>query len=369
MRTLADILLFIVSAGLLTAVSTGQSPELKFSAVTPQYNFSYGPDPRQPGLPSSNLWSYYMPRQVTSQTPGWTIGEYGLGGLDDTFYDEPAYTTGGAVAGGCSWNVAYNSPPYWYFDGGTITNNQYEILSGPILRSEAAIGSVYQSASQQVPGSGLALSGFAAIAAWNQNTYTTAPYLNGGIYFASNSCYAGDVEYGFAHYNYYSPAVDQFYFYQYSNCPVPTNQPGSYSCYLTQGASQAQPQCSAAVNLPTLAPNSKGTYWYFWYSYIARNPPPPSGNGDWIIKAGVMDPYSHQSLWSCTGDPLASPTFPVATCPQTSSLDYQCDTPFPTSQLHNTMGSVTVAITNVSNTPPTGRTNPMLRLSQLYILP
>ena len=309
-----------------------------------------------------------MPIQVTNTTPGWTTGEYGIGGLEDTFYYEPSYTAGGTPAGGCSWNLTYDSPPYWYYDGGTITNNQYEVLSGPILRNEAAIGSVYQSASEQVPGSERKLAGFAAIAAWNPSVYTSPPNLIGAIYFASDSCYSGDAEYGYAHYNYYDPPVNQFYFYNYSNCSAPSGQPDSFSCYLSQNQTQAQAQCSAAVNLPTLAPNSKGTDWYFWYAYIDRNPPPPDGNGHWVFKAGLIDPYSAASTWSCTGDPLGVPTFQVSTCPQISSVSYQCDTAFPIAQLYGALGSVTAGISNVSNTPPSGRVNPMLQMRQLYIM-
>lgn len=338
-----------------------------YTAVTPQYNFSYGADPNQPGLPASGLWNFYMPIQVDTLTPGWTTGEYGIGGLPDTFYGEPAYTTGGTPAGGCSWNQSYDAPPYWYFDGGAVTNNQYGILSGPILRSDAAIGSVYQSAAQQVPGSGETLSGFGAMAKWSPRVYTSAPYLIGAIYFASDSCYSGDVEYGFAHYNYYNPPVNQFYFYNYSNCAAPTGLTGSYGCFLTAEQTQPQAQCSAAVNLPTLAPNSKGTDWYFWYAFIDRNPAPPTGDGHWVFSAGLLDPYSGATAWSCVGDPLGSPTFPVAACPQLESTSYQCDTPFPTQQLHDTLGAVTVGITNGSNTPPAGRVNPMLQMNQLYI--
>lgn len=212
------------------------------------------------------------------------------------------------------------------------------------------------------------MNGFAAIAAWDSHVYTSPPYLIGALYFSTDSCYSGDTEYGFAHYNYFDPPVDQFYFYQYSNCAPPSSQPGSYSCYLTASQIRPQAQCSAAVNLPTLAPNSEGTNWYLWYAYIDRNPLPPIGNGHWIFKAGVVDPYTRISAWSCVGDALASPTFPTSTCPQTGSVSYQCDTPFPMSKLHYAVGSVTAGISNVSNTAPTGRVNPMLRMIQLYVM-
>jgi hypothetical protein len=338
-----------------------------FTAVTPQYNFSYGPDLQQPELPSSGIWDFYMPAQVTSSTPGWTTGMFGLEGLPDTFYDEPAYTTGGVLAGGCSWNADYDSPPFWYFDGGASTDNEYELLSGPILRSEAAIGSVYQSSPAQVAGTGIPLAGFGAIARWNPHVYTSAPYLVGALYFATNSCYSGDAEYGFAHFNYYNPAINQFYFYNYSNCSAPTGQTDSYSCYLTASQTEPQPQCSAAVNLPALAPNSKGTDWYFWYAYVDRNRQPPYGNGHYVLTAGVLDPYTLDSMWECVGDPLESPTFPVSTCPQTESESYQCDTPYPTAQLDGIFGSVTAGITNTSNLPPTGRVNPMLQMQRMFI--
>jgi hypothetical protein len=352
------------------ALPSGQSaPAVRnLTAVTPQYNFSYGPDPLQPLLPTSGIWNFFMPVQVTSQTPGWTVGEYDIQGLVDSFYHEPNYTTGGTVAGGCTWNASYDSPPYWYYENGPITNNQYEILSGAILRNAAAIGSVYQSASQQVSGTGVRLDGFGAMAAWDQHVYTSAPFVTGAIYWASDSCYSGDTEYGFAHYNYYNPPLDQFYFYKYSNCSAPSGQPGSYSCYLTKSAAEPQPQCSAAVNLPTLALNSKGNNWYLWYANVDQNPVPPNGNGHWVFSAGVLDPYTLNAAWSCIADPLASTTFPVSQCPQQGSVNFLCNTPFPTRQLHQAMGSVTAGMTNASNMPPTGRVNPMLRMSQLYIM-
>ncbi len=350
----------------ITLPATQASPTATFTAVTPQYNFSYAPDPNQPLLPTAGMYNFYNPIQVSPQTPGWLTGEYDIGGLVDTFYNAPYFTTGGTLAGSCSWNEPYDAPPYWYYDGGATTGNEYEILTGSILRSEAAIGSVYQSATQQVIGSGIPMSGFAAMARWNPHVYTSPPYLIGAIYFATDSCYSGDTEYGFAHYNYYNPPVNQFYFYNYSNCSAPSGQPGSYACYLTPELTQPQPQCSAAVNLPTLAANSKGTDWYLWYAYINQDPAPPAGDGHWVFKAGLLDPYTGGSAWSCTGDPLNSPTFPTATCPQLGSVDYTCDTPFPTQQLHGALGSVTAGITNGSNTPPTGRANPMLQMKQLY---
>ncbi|MGO4881030.1 MAG: hypothetical protein ACLP59_09440 [Bryobacteraceae bacterium] len=313
-----------------------------------------------------------MPVEVTPSTPGWITGQYGLAGIPDAFYFEPYFTSGGLSqnAGGCSWNESYDSPPTWVFDGGSTTGNRYEALSGPILRSEAAIGSVYQSATQQVPGSGLPTYGFAALATWDRHVYTSAPYVIGAIYFASDSCYSGDVEYGFAHYNYYDPPVDQFYFYNYSNCSAPPGTPDSYGCIVTQdGAHHGVSQCEAAVNLPTLPVNSEGNDWYLWYTYISKNP----SNGHYVFNAGVEDPYTNESIWTCTGDPLGSPTFPTSTCPQTESASYACPagqtvgTTYPIERLYGGLGSVTAGMTNISNTPPTGRVNPMLALAQLYI--
>ena len=111
----------------------------------------------------------------------------------------PTTLPAGQLPADVTWNASYDSPPYWYYDNGPITNNQYEILSGAILRNAAAIGSVYQSASQQVSGTGVRLDGFGAMAAWDQHVYTSAPFVTGAIYWASDSCYSGDTEYGFAH--------------------------------------------------------------------------------------------------------------------------------------------------------------------------
>ena len=355
-------------------VPASQAPgnAVTFNAVAPQYNFSYGADPDQPLLPSGGFWNFYMPAQVTSSTSGWTTGLYGLEGVPDVFYFEPAFSpeSGGQNAGGCSWNLTYDSPPYWVYDGGSITGNHYKELSGPILRAGAAVGSVYQSATQQVSGSGVPIYGFAAMARWDRHVYLSAPFLIGAMYFATDSCYSGDMEYGFAHYNYYSPPVNQFYFYAYSNCAAPSGMADSYGCMLTpNGARYGVGQCGAAVNLPALQLNSQGNEWYLWYAYISQN----ASNGHYVFEAGLRDPYTSQPVWTCVGDPLGSPTFPVSTCPQIASADYACPTgqtfgsPFPIAQLYGALGSVTVGITNISNTPPAGRANPMLKMSQLYM--
>jgi hypothetical protein len=373
LESLGGVLLCAIAAAAQVAAPLGQpsSAGVTFTKVTPQYNYSYGAAANQPELPTDGVWNFYMPLQVTSTTPGWTTGEYGIKGVPDAFYVEPAYTSAGQYAGGCSWNQSYDAPPAWVYDGGQTTDNVYKELSGPILRAEAVIGSVYQSASQQVSGSGQPLNGFAAAAEWNPDFYTSAPYMIGAIYFATNSCYSGDTEYGFAHYNYYDPPVDQFYFSTYSNCSAPSGTAGSYACVLTDdGKHTGVGQCEAGVNLPTLQPNSKGNNWYFWYAYVSQN----SSNGHYEFTAAVEDPYTKDAVWSCVGDPLGSPIFPVATCPQTESTNYTCPggqengEPFPTEQLYGALGSVTVGIVNASNTPPAGRANPMLRMSQLYIV-
>ena len=114
--------------------------------------------------------------------------------------------------------------------------------------------------------------GFGAIAKWDPQVYTSPPEFIETMNFTTNGC-NGATEYGFAHYPYYNPPVNQFYFDTNSNCPVPSGQVGSEACYMgTTTTSAPAPQCQGAVNLPTLTSNSQDNYWYFWYIYVSVNP-------------------------------------------------------------------------------------------------
>jgi hypothetical protein len=345
------------------AVPGAQAQAVSLTAVTPQYNFAYGQNPNQPLLPSGGSWKDFLPIQVNSSTPGFTTGVFGIQGVPDAFYGEPYFNSEGVKAGGCFWNQSYNSPPYSFYNDGS----GYQLLSGPMLVDGAAIGSVYQSASQQVPGTGASVYGFGAIARWDPDTYSSPPDLIGTLNFNTSSCYAGDTEYGFAHYPYYNPPVNQFYFDTNSNCSAPTNQTGSYACYTTETMSAVAEQCQAAVNLPVLEANSEGNYWYFWYVFVSLEPT----NGHYVFNAGLVDPFTHASAWRCTADPLAANTF--SNCPNTGTVNYACASgqpfyPYPMSALYPGQGAVTLGIDNSDNIAPTGGVNPMMQTLQLYIL-
>jgi hypothetical protein len=281
LRAIAGVALYAMVGAAQTGVSNGQPPPtpveitvgpqftIRFTAVTPQYNFAYGPSKSQPLLPTSGFWNYYMPLEVNSSTPGWTTGEYGLQGIPQAFYHEPYYSGQDHYAGGCLWNEGYDSPPYWFYNSG----GEYQLMSGPMLvAGGASIASSYQTASAPVPGSGVPVYGFGAIAKWDPQVYTSPPEFIETMNFTTNGC-NGATEYGFAHYPYYNPPVNQFYFDTNSNCPVPSGQVGSEACYMgTTTTSAPAPQCQGAVNLPTLTSNSQDNYWYFWYIYVSVNP-------------------------------------------------------------------------------------------------
>ena len=258
--------------------------------------------------------------------------------------------------------MSYDSPPYWFYDSGS----GYGLLSGRTSVGFPSIGSEYQSATQQVPGSGVPVYGFGAMATWDPHVYAAPPYFIGTMNFTTNPC-DGATEYGFAHYPYYNPPVNQFYFYENSNCAESaTNQPGSYACYTTPSKTQLAEQCQGAVNLPTLTTNSDGNYWYFWYIYVSFN----SSNDHYFLNAGLEDPYNQASKWSCTYDVTAN-TF--SNCPNSGSVAYSCPAgePFyayPASTLYPNHGAVTVGVENSSNVPPTGGVNPMMQMTALYVL-
>jgi len=377
MQGLAGALLCACAGAAQTEVSTSQPPPAPhtmvvrsstqpefttiFTSVTPQYNFGYGVGSNQPLLPTGGFWNDYMPIQVNSGTPGWTSDSFGIWGVPDAFYYEPYYDSG-SRAGGCSWQQGYDSPPYWYYDNGA----GYQLLSGEIIRSSANIGSVYQSGTQQVLGSGVPVYGFGAMATWDPHVYPSPPYLIGTMNYNTSSCYSGDTEYGFAHYPYYSPPVEQFYFDTNSNCSAPTGVKGSYACYTTTAKATAAPQCQGAVNLPTLTGNSEGNYWYFWYIYVSYN----TTNQHYLLNAGLQDPYNQAQKWSCTYDVTAN-TF--SNCPsQGAPVAYACPSgssfPFPASKLYPGNGAVTVGVSNTDNIAPTGGTNPMMQMTTLYVL-
>lgn len=375
LRAIGGMILWAMVGAAQTRVSTDQPPPTpaeiavgslfttRFTAVTPQYNFAYGPGGSQPLLPASGLWSYYMPPEVNSSTPGWTTGEYGLQGIPQAFYQEPYFSGEANYAGGCLWNENYDSPSYWFYNSG----GEYQLLSGPELVAGAAIGSSYQTVSAPVPGSGVPVYGFGVIAKWDPRVYISPPAFIETMNFTTNGC-NGATEYGFAHYSYYSPPVNQFYFDTNSNCPAPSGEAGSAACYMgTTTESAAAPQCEGAVNLPSLAANSQGNYWYFWYIYVSLNPT----NEHYLMNAGIEDPYTHAASWSCAYDVTAN-TF--SNCPNTGTVAYACPSgspyyPYPVAtMLYPGQGVVTVGVDNTSNVPPTSGVNPMMQMKALYVL-
>ncbi|MGA2736472.1 MAG: hypothetical protein ABSG65_03370 [Bryobacteraceae bacterium] len=335
-----------------------------FTSVTPQYNFAYGPSTSQPLLPSDGFWSDYMPLEVNASTPGWTTGEYGLQGIPQAFYNEPYYRGQSNYAGGCLWNEDYDSPPYWFYNSG----GEYQLLSGPMLvAGGASIGTSYLTAAAPVAGSGVPVYGFGAMAKWDSDVYTSPPEFIETMNFTTNAC-NGATEYGFAHYPYYNPVVNQFYFDTNSNCPAPSGEAGSEACYMgTTTASAAAQQCQGAVNLPPLADNSQGNYWYLWYIYVSFD----TANEHYLLNAGLQDPYTHASAWSCAYDVTAN-TF--SNCPNTGTVAYACPSGSPFyaypvgTKLYPGQGVVTVGVENTSNVPPAGGANPIMQMKALYIL-
>jgi hypothetical protein len=346
------------------AIAVGAQSAATFTAVTPQYNFAYGPSTSQPLLPAAGFWNDYMPLAVTSTTPGWTTGEYGLQGIPQAFYSAPYYSGQSNYAGGCAWNESYDSPPYWFYNSG----GEYQLLSGPeLVAGGASIGSSYQTASAPVAGSGVSVFGFGAMTKWDPRVYTSPPEFIETMNFTTNGC-NGATEYGFAHYPYYNPPVNQFYFDTNSNCPAPSGEAGSEACYMgTTADSAAAPQCEGAVNLPALTANSEGNYWYFWYIYVSLNP----ANAHHVWNAGIQDPYTHTAAWSCAYDVTAN-TF--SNCPNTGTAAYACPSGFPyyaypvAAKLYPGQGVVTVGVDNTSNVPPTEGVNPEMQMKALYIL-
>jgi len=297
------------------------------------YFFQYAPGEGQPIPAPSGPWTFLFP-----------------GALDAPVADQL----------GCQWNApagppyyapAYWPPPYWYappYTGGI------DELSGPIMRGYGAVGASSHDPPLSV---GIRGMGFAANipgASWDNGSQQLL-----GMYFASDNCFSGDLEYGFAHY--YQYGITQFYFYNYSNC--------SDECFLV-GTTPPDPlspppsvpvtQCSAAINLPPLPPNDNGDYNYFYSAAVYLDPP----TGHYRIAAAVTDLVSGVAAWSCMVDPFDTPNFQTPTYPTSAPcypqpsdyVNYSCTVngrsqPYPISKLYYApFGAVVAGVVNPPNT-------------------
>jgi hypothetical protein len=116
-----------------------------------------------------------------------------------------------------------------------------------------------------------------------------------------------------------------------------------------------------------LADNSQGNYWYLWYIYVSFD----TANEHYLLNAGLQDPYTHASAWSCAYDVTAN-TF--SNCPNTGTVAYACPSGSPFyaypvgTKLYPGQGVVTVGVENTSNVPPAGGANPIMQMKALYIL-
>jgi hypothetical protein len=283
-------------AAVLSATAAGaQDLPAAWSTVTMPYYFAYAPSPEQTQPPPAGPYKFYFPGVLSAPV---------------------------ADQLGCDWNVTgVDAPPYWFYNG---VEEQ-----GPIYRAAPAVGTMYQSGT----GSGAQFRGFEFAGAFLPGNFSDQSYLVGAVYYSGNPCFAGDLEYGISHD--YIANTTSFYFSNYSNCPAS----GSLLCYAQETTTSAvEPQCSGAITLPSLAPNSHGGYTYLYRNWIIQAP----ASGHYIFRVQVADPFNQGVLWSCSADPLAGDnTF--GTCLGTFPYN-TCGSDFPAQQLYETYGEVVAGI-------------------------
>jgi hypothetical protein len=315
----------------LMMLLAGQTPDARvWTSVQMPYFFQYAPGAGQPQPGPSGPWKFLFPGVVSTPIP-----------------DEL----------GCQWNAPsgppyhspnYWPPPFWYAPPYTGASE----FSGPILRGYGAVGAV--TTDPPAPG-GIRGIGFRAnipAVSWNNGSQQV-----GAMYFSTDPCFSGDLEYGFAHY--YQSATTQFYFYNYSNCgtecflvgttpPNPTSPPPSVPVQ----------QCSAAINLPALPPNNNGNYNYNYTALVYHDLP----SGHYRFSISVEDLETNTTFWACVADPLNTPNFlspggsAPSNCQPTDYVDYTCTVngkseAYPISRLYYAdHGTAVAGVVNAPNT-------------------
>ena len=312
------------------AAETSNTPV--WTKVQMPYFFEYAPGQGQPQPSPSGPWVYLFPGVVES-------------GIPDQL--------------GCQWNAPSGPPyyapnywmaPYWYSPPYAAIDE----LTGPILRGYGTVGSSTHDPPEAVGIRGIGFKAVIPAVSWDNGSQQLL-----GMYYASDNCFSGDLEYGFAHY--YQSGTTQFYFYNYSNC--------SNECFLV-GTTPPNPdspppsvpveQCSAAINLPPLPANDDGNYDYFYNASVYYDTP----SGHYRIAVAIVDLVSKDTFWACMVDPLETPNFQTPTYPTAGAcqpqpsdyVNYSCivngnSEPFPISRLYYIdYGAVVAGVVNPPNT-------------------
>jgi len=345
-----------------------------WTPVDASYNFAYAPSPSQTVNAPQGPYKFYFLDTITPATPGYECLN-SIPGLSFCGIPDQELPPSG---GPCSWNQAGSgmAPPYWYFDN----SGSLQLLSGTIIRQVPAIGAVY--ASQQPADR---FRGIQFLASLNRAGQVSPANTTGAMYFASNPCVSGDLEYGFAYVNCsppncYSYAGTQypnniiFYYSANTNCP---SAGSTYGCYLVEAEppSHEVQACGGAVSFlvqPNSNPGDSQDYTYYYSAWTFLN----SANGAYEIAFSLTDPYDGSTPIECVGNPRANASTGWGQSPQwraSSTCTYApvdgpatgfeliyeaddtCSPYFPVRTLYDTPGSVIVGLVNGDNAagPPT----------------
>jgi len=355
---------------LILPCAFGQDSAPVWTPVNTSYSFAYAPSPSQPVNAANGPYKFYFLDTITPATQGYECLESVPGVSFCGVPDQELAPSGGP----CSWNTPSSgmAPPYWYYDNG----GSLQLLTGAVVREIPAIGAVYASSQ-----SGDRFRGIQFLATLNPAGQVTPANTTGAMYFASNPCVSGDLEYGFAHTNCSPPDCYTyggtpypnnivFYYSANTNCPAAGSP---YSCYLTAGAppSGNVQACGGAVAFlvqPNRNPNNAADYTYYYSAWVSLN----NAAGTYDLAFALTDPYDGSVPIACVGNPRApastgwgqSPQWRAsATCayapvdgPATGfQLIYEGDDTclpyFPARVLYNTPGSVIVGLANGDNSP------------------
>lgn len=317
MRPARTLLTLCLLAGVQFAHGQGE-PVWKRTA-TPLH-FGYHADSKQTFGQHSN--TFYLPGQFSP----------GEAGIDDQL--------------GCRNNDA--APPFWYADGAK--------LEGPRQITTPAVGAVFITPGDQ------RMRGLAFRGTWRPEL--SAPGAVAAVFYSSNHCYMGTLEYGFQReFAYSSPAYVGFYYSRYANCR--TN--GSMLCHVKDENSKASVvgECVAGINLPDDIdhgnPNKSYEAYIFWDAAAKKHK----------FKVQVVDVTTRRRDWECVVDPSAADPFSGdSRCHrkvngQTNFSQNSCDATFPISSLYSVPGSVTATV-NTNNAKFPEHT-PALRVDEIRI--
>jgi len=326
---------FVILAGLTLGRSPMPKAEPSWTAVSMPLYFHYFDGPSQTQPPANGPYTFYFPNPASGAP------------IPDQL--------------GCTWQEY--APPYFFSNGAPLPNTIIE-------RESPSVGTVFLTGS----GSAEAIRGVGFLGQFTPGITSGQSNSIATVFYSTNDCYAGTLEYGF--YYKYSANAAIFYFENNANCP-------SGSCFADLQGTVPVTDCSGGFALPVLpmtkgsladGRNSQGTYEWNYRTFVFPGPP------FYRMRVEALDPYTGEDgLSDGRGEPCIvapnrwdsnNPLAPFSTCQAASAGVYAadtCDASFPMERLLLANGAVTAGVVKADDVAYPPASTPALQITEVDV--